>query len=226
MRGLYAIVDVATLVAKGLEPVAFARAVLSARPCALQVRAKDLPTRELLSLLRSIAPLCREQRVPLVANDRVDLAALAGCDYVHLGQEDLPIELARRIAPGLRVGLSTHTLAQLDVAIEARPQYVAYGPVYPTTSKAQPDRCVGVAGLCAAMARASAAKIPLVAIGGITLARAPEVAPFADASAVIAALVPEDGDLGKVAARAKDLQAALARPLPSPEPPALREALA
>src|SRR5580658_10567597 len=140
MRGLYAIVDVATLVARGIEPVAFARALLTARPCALQVRAKDLPTRELLALLRSIAPLCREQRVPLVANDRVDLAALAGCDYVHLGQEDLPIELARRIAPGLRVGLSTHTLAQLDVAIEARPQYVAYGPVYPTTSKAQPDR--------------------------------------------------------------------------------------
>ena len=190
MRGLYAIVDVSTLVARRLDPLEFTRAILSARPAALQVRAKELPTREFLALLRSVAPLCRAAGVPLVANDRVDLAALAGCDYVHLGQEDLPIELVRRIAPALRVGVSTHTPEQLERALEARPTYVAYGPIFPTGSKAQPEACVGVAGLRAAAARATAARIPLVAIGGITLERAREVAPFADGVAVIAALLP------------------------------------
>jgi thiamine-phosphate pyrophosphorylase len=190
MRGLYAIVDVSTLAARRLDPLEFTRAVLSVRPAALQVRAKDLPTREFLTLLRSVAPLCRAAGVPLVANDRVDLAALAGCDYVHLGQEDLPIELVRRIAPNLRVGVSTHTPEQLERALLARPTYVAYGPVYPTGSKAQPDACVGIAGLRAAAFLAAAARIPLVAIGGITVERAREVAPFSDAAAVIAALLP------------------------------------
>jgi thiamine-phosphate pyrophosphorylase len=222
MRGLYAIVDVSMLTARQIDVVTFARAVLEARPCALQVRAKHLPTREFLALLRSVAPLCRAQSVPLVANDRVDLAILTGCEYVHLGQGDLPIEQARRIGPTLRVGLSTHTLEQLDRALAERPAYVAYGPVFPTGSKVQPDPCVGIQGLRAAWARASAARIPLVAIGGITLERAREVAPFASAAAVIAALVPPAqaavvGDaaepaadvLAQVASRARQLQAAL-----------------
>ncbi len=216
MRGLYAIVDVATLAARGIDPTSFARAVLLARPAALQLRAKDVPTRELLTLLRGIGSLCRAQQVPLVANDRVDLAVLAGCDYVHLGQQDLPIELARRISPTLRVGLSTHNPEQLERAIQARPTYIAYGPVYPTASKAEPDPCVGISGLRAAFARACAARIPLVAIGGLTLERAREVAPLASAVAVIAALLPpaRDGQsaievLAQVTARARQLQLAL-----------------
>jgi thiamine-phosphate pyrophosphorylase len=219
MRGLYAIVDVSALRPRHLDALAFTRAVLAARPCAVQVRAKDLPTREFLALLRSIAPLCRVQGVPLVANDRVDLAVLAGCDYVHLGQDDLPIEQAHRIAPTLKVGLSTHTLDQLDVALAARPAYVAYGPVYATASKAQPDPCVGVQGLKAAYARAVAARVPLVAIGGITVERAREVAPFASAVAVIGALVPAaglEGDeaLADVASRADRLRAAFEAGVP------------
>lgn len=211
MHGLYAIVDVGAVCAKNLDPLAFARAVLSAHPAALQVRAKDLSTRELLSLLRRVAPLCREARVPLVANDRVDIAVLAGCDYVHLGQEDLPPPLARRIAPGLRVGVSTHTLDQLDRALEARPDYVAYGPIFPTASKQHPDPVVGVSGLKEAAARAVAAGVPFVAIGGITLEHAEEVARYASTAAVIGALLPQglapvaDVALGEVVARARQL---------------------
>jgi thiamine-phosphate pyrophosphorylase len=216
MRGLYAIVDTKTLRARGIDPVAFAKAVLAARPAALQVRAKDLPPREILTLLRAISPLCREAGVPFIANDRPDLAALAACSIVHVGQSDMSIERVRRIAPGLRIGLSTHTPAELARALDAGPTYVAYGPVFATTSKELPDPVVGLAGLREAATLARRARIPLVAIGGITLERAAEVGAIADAAAVITGLLPPAGAdvsmlavLEGVTARAIELQAAL-----------------
>jgi len=209
MRGLYAIVDVGVLSGTGLEPLTFAKAILSARPAALQLRAKDLSARESLALLRALAPMCRAMHVPLVANDRPDLAALAGCDLVHLGQEDVPVELARRIAPGLGIGISTHTPAQLARALEAQPAYVAYGPVYPTTSKANPDPVVGLSALAEAARAAAVAHIPLVAIGGIDFSNAHEVASSADAAAVIRGLVAGVHDLRQAADRARLLHEAL-----------------
>jgi thiamine-phosphate pyrophosphorylase len=219
MRGLYAIVDTKTLRARGIDPVAFARAVLAARPAALQVRAKDLPPREILTLLRAISPLCREAGVPFITNDRADLAALAACTMVHLGQDDLSIERVRRMAPGLRVGLSTHTPEQLARALDAGPTYVAYGPVFATSSKELPDPVVGLAGLREASVAARRARIPLVAIGGITLERAAEVGAIADAAAVISGLMPPPSSdqsmaavLEGVTSRARELQAVLSAP--------------
>src|SRR5690606_25743782 len=121
-----AIVDTKLLAARGIEPLAYVRAVLEAKPAALQIRAKDLSAREMLGLLRAVRPLCRQARVPLIANDRADLAALAGCETVHIGQDDLPYELVHRIAPQLAVGISTHDSAQLDRALGVRPHYVLY----------------------------------------------------------------------------------------------------
>jgi thiamine-phosphate pyrophosphorylase len=190
MRGLYAIVDIATLGSRQMDPVAFAEAVLAAGPAALQLRAKELTSQETLALLRRLAPMCHAARVPLVANDRPDLALLAGCDMVHVGQTDMPIERARCIAPGLGIGVSTHTPEQLDAALAARPAYVAYGPVFETASKAGADPVVGVEAVFAARARAAAAGIPLVAIGGVTLERARTLAGRVDAVAVIAGLLP------------------------------------
>jgi thiamine-phosphate pyrophosphorylase len=220
MRGLYAIVDTKSLRARGIDPVAFARAVLLARPAALQLRAKDLPPREFLALLRSISPLCREADVPFIANDRADLAALAACGYVHVGQDDLTIERVRGIAPTLRIGLSTHTPEELAIALDKAPAYVAYGPVFETTSKDAPDPVVGLAGLREAFVLARRARVPLVAIGGITLERAADVSPFADAAAVISALIPEaptDAShralLDAITSRARELQAILSVPL-------------
>jgi thiamine-phosphate pyrophosphorylase len=211
MRGLYAIADVATLRARGVDVVAFVHAVLQARPCAVQLRAKDLPAREILALLRAMRTMCQRAGVPLVANDRVDVAALAGCDLVHIGQDDVPYEIVHRIAPTIGVGVSTHDLDQLARALAHRPAYVAYGPVYPTQSKAAPDPVVGLAGLRAAHAIARGAGVPLVAIGGITAERAAEIAQCADAGAVIAALLPSEGpvDLADVTSRARRLNAAL-----------------
>src|SRR5258708_4272400 len=146
MRGLYAIADLETLERRRLDPVRFAEAVLAARPAALQIRDKAGGARRTLALLRAVAPLAARAGVPLFANDRADLALLARCDGVHVGQDDLPVPLARRVAPGLRVGLSTHDAAQVEAALEEGPDYIAVGPIFPTTSKDRPSPVVGLAG--------------------------------------------------------------------------------
>lgn len=212
MQGLYAIVDTKLLAARGTEPLAYAKAVLKVRPAALQVRAKDLPAREILNLLRALGPVCRNAGVPLIANDRADLAALAGCEMVHIGQEDLPYELVHRIAPQLGIGISTHDLEQLGRALASRPSYVAYGPVFETKTKSNPDPVVGLEGLREASRLTRAAGIPLVAIGGINLARAPQIAELADACAVISDLFHERATLDEVTERARAFQDVLLPP--------------
>ncbi|MBX3205770.1 MAG: thiamine phosphate synthase [Labilithrix sp.] len=209
MKGLYAIVDTTLLARRGTDPIEYARALIEARPAALQLRAKELPAREILFMLRALGPMCRQAGVPLVANDRADLAALAGCQAVHIGQEDLPYELVHRIAPQLAVGVSTHSLPQLERALAPRPRYVAYGPVFETSTKVNADPVVGVEGLARASAVARAHGTPLVAIGGITLERVPTIAAHADAFAVIGDLYPEGATLRDVSERACAFQVAL-----------------
>jgi thiamine-phosphate pyrophosphorylase len=200
VRGLYPIIDVEALSARGFDPLAFAECVLSTRPPLLQLRNKTGAARDTLALLRALAPLCRRAGTRLFANDRPDLAVLAGADGVHLGQDDLPPEAARQFAPELGLGLSTHDLPQLERALEANPTYVAFGPIFDTRSKRNPDQVVGLDGLARAAELTRARGVPLVAIGGIELERAPEVARHADLCAVIAALVAPG--LGEVPARA------------------------
>ncbi len=210
MRGLYAIVDVTTLARRGLSVLEVAHAVVRARPAALQLRAKELAPCEILQLLRAIHPICRNSGVPLFANDRPDLAVLSGCEGVHLGQGDLPINVVRRIAPTLRIGVSTHTLAQVESAIADRPDYVAFGPVFDTRSKSDHEDIVGIDGLRAVAARCP---IPVVAIGGVDLERAPDVARATQLGAAIAALLPDIGepdDFVTITRRTLALHAALA----------------
>jgi thiamine-phosphate pyrophosphorylase len=210
MRGLYAIVDVSTLTRLHLSVVDVAGAVVEAHPAALQLRAKDLAPRETLHLLRALHPICRTAGVPLFANDRVDLAALAGCEGVHVGQEDMPIATIRRIAPSLLVGVSTHTLEQVRNALVDRPDYIAFGPIFATNSKSRPDPVVGIETLRAVSA---SCPVPVVAIGGIDLERAPQIGRATHLGAVIAALVPdcEGNDLfAAITERARALQSALA----------------
>lgn len=209
MKGLYAIVDTKLLATRNTDPMAYARALLAVRPAALQLRAKDWPAREILRMLRALGPLCRNAGVPLVANDRADLAALGGCEIVHIGQQDLPYELVHRIAPHLAVGISTHNAEQLERALASKPRYVAYGPVFTTVNKKDADPVVGLEGVRDAATRARAAGIPLVAIGGITLAVARDIAPFVDACAVIGDLFPEGATLADVTERARQLHVAL-----------------
>lgn len=219
MKGLYAIADHGALLARSLDVVSFAAAVLEAGPAALQVRAKDAAPRDVLGLLRALAPMCRRKGVPLVVNDRVDLATLGAADWLHVGQGDATPSQIRGLSKALRFGVSTHDLDQLARALDESPAYVAFGPVFETRSKERPDPVVGLDGLLAASAlvRARTPRVPLVAIGGITLERAASVARLADMGAVIADLLPPR-DLGEVDAldwvkqRARALQAALSGP--------------
>jgi thiamine-phosphate pyrophosphorylase len=109
----------------------------------------------------------------------------------------------------LKLGISTHNLRQLELALDERPDYVAFGPVFTTHSKARPDPVVGTMGLASAAAAAAARGCRLVAIGGITLDNASDVAACGATGAVIGGLLPPDGDLDGVEERALSLHRAL-----------------
>ena len=109
----------------------------------------------------------------MVVNDRADVASMVGAGGVHVGQEDLPAEDARRICgPSRWVGVSTHNLEQFRAAAETSADYIAVGPVFETTTKERPEPAVGLAFLRAVR---PLTRKPVVAIGGITLERAAEV---------------------------------------------------
>jgi thiamine-phosphate pyrophosphorylase len=206
VRGLYAIVDADALGGDSAEVLSFARAVTDARPAAMQLRAKSWCARQTLGVARTMAQHARDCDVPFFLNDRADLALLCGAYGVHVGQQDLTVEQVRRIAPQLRIGVSTHDDTQLTSALEQRPDYVAFGPVFPTRSKRAPDPVVGVDGLARACARARTAHVPVVAIGGIDLARASAVGALGAGGAVIGAL---GTDAAAVTAAARALHVAL-----------------
>lgn len=187
---LYAIVDAGSFAAAP-DPAAaladFARELLAAGVSLLQYRNKqDAPPRQLADAraLRQLAPA----GVRLIMNDRADLALAAGCDGVHLGQDDLSPEAARRIVGNqLWVGVSTHSAAQVREADAAPADYIAIGPVFATASKAHPDPVIGLDGVRAARALT---RKPLVAIGGITRANCASVLDAgADSVAVISDLL-------------------------------------
>ena len=209
MRGLYPIVDLDTLRKRNLAPLTFAAAVLTARPPLLQLRAKHQAPREVLDLLRLLKPLCARSHTLLFANDRPDLALLAGVDGVHVGQDDVPLEAVRRLPGNLRVGVSTHDLQQLEAALVLRPDYVAFGPIFATSSKEGADPTLGLTALERAAALARAANVPLCVIGGLTLSVAGKLAPYALLAAVISDLLADGTDAPTLATRAQAWQAAL-----------------
>jgi len=208
-RGLYAIVDVDATNRAGLAVIEFARAIVEAKPAMLQLRAKSLGARDYLALLEAVAPIARAARVPFIANDRPDLAWLAGCDGVHVGQTDLPVEAVRRFRRELVVGISTHNRAQMTNAFESYPSYVAVGPIYETASKLGAESSVGLELLREAQQIGNRTQIPVVAIGGITLERAKQLRNWAEYAAVIAALIPKDGRLPTATRLAEEFHATL-----------------
>ncbi len=143
----------------------------------LQVRIKPasgaVDIGELVRIARMARRICDDTGTALIVNDRIDVALAVDADGVHLGQTDLPIEDARRIAPELWIGVSTHDLAQVRAACEAGADYLGFGPVFATTTKRNPDPVQGLDGLRAAVA--AAAGRPVVASGGLTAAQAGDV---------------------------------------------------
>ena len=168
MIGVYAIIDPAACL--GRDPCVIAAAALRGGCTRLQLRAKGMPDRALLGLAQALATACRDASTPFVITVRVDLALLSGAAEVHLGQDDLPVVSARAVTPGLRVGRSTHDLAQVRAARAEGADRIAFGPVFPTRSKIDPEPVVGLEALAQAIELAG--PTPVVAIGGIDLARA------------------------------------------------------
>ncbi len=190
---LYAIIDAAQ--AAGRDGARIAEALLGAGVTLIQYRDKTASSRQLYDRARQLRRALPAGRARLIINDRADVALAAGADGVHVGQQDLPVELARRvIGAGQWVGCSTHNLGQVRAADASSCDYIAFGPIFPTASKHRPDPAVGIDGL--REARQATGK-PLVAIGGITLENCrPVIEAGANAVAVISHLL-EASDIGQ-----------------------------
>lgn len=130
----------------------------------LQLREKHLPDNELIKIGKEIRNITRHTATNFVVNDRPDIAAICDADYLHLGQDDISIEDARKVVGDMKIGLSTHSIEQAKEALQHNPAYIGFGPVFPTITKAIPDPPVGTGQLIQVLAFAN---VPVIAIGGI-----------------------------------------------------------
>jgi thiamine-phosphate pyrophosphorylase len=155
----------------------------------IQLREKHLSPRDFLAEAEAAFRTARANGARLIVNDRLDLALALGADGVHLGQTDLPPIAARRLlGEDAIIGYSTHSLSQAEAAALMPVDYIAIGPIFPTSSKANPEEVVGLEAL--QRVRDATGSIPLVAIGGITEANASGVLQAgADAVAMISTLL-------------------------------------
>lgn len=187
---LCAICDAEACVRAGWTAVDFAAACLDGGACFLQVRAKRLPAGPFLDLVDAIVRAGRVYGAAVIVNDRVDVARLAEAAGVHVGQDDLPPRAARdQLGRDAIIGASTHTEAQVRAALDEPLEYLAVGPVFGTATKETGYDAVGLS-LVSRVRRIFPPRTPLVAIGGITIDRAPAViAAGASAVAVISDLL-------------------------------------
>jgi len=183
---LYAIIDAAKF-SDSQQLYGFSREIISAGATVIQYRSKQGSARELLSHARQLRVIARNS-AKLIMNDRADLCLASGLDGVHLGQDDLSVEGARKVVSNGRwIGISTHNVEQAVAADSTPADYIAIGPIFATQSKERPDPMIGLQGLKKIRA---ATRKPLVAIGGITLANCRSVIDAgADSVAVISGLL-------------------------------------
>jgi thiamine-phosphate pyrophosphorylase len=164
----------------------------------LQYRAKDVPALNMLNVSRTLASLLVPRGGSFIVNDRPDIAILAEATGVHVGQEDLGVGPARELVGKEKlVGVSTHNLEQFQAAAETSADYIAVGPVFATSSKANPDPVVGAEFVRRVR---DLSEKPIVAIGGITLENAASVIKAgADCVAVISDILraPDRGQRAK-----------------------------
>jgi thiamine-phosphate pyrophosphorylase len=157
----------------------------------VQVRERQLPDRELLRVLEEAREVTKRLGVPLVVNDRPDLAVLCGADFVHVGQDDLPVDAARRF--GVGVGLSTHAPREIDAA-EA--DYIGVGPVYATPTK----EGRAAVGFDLVRYAAERARVPWFAIGGIDASNVQDVVASGATRVAVVRAIGEASDPERAAA--------------------------
>ncbi len=155
----------------------------------IQLREKTKRSKEFAAAAAEAITAALEFETVIIINDRVDVAMLVGADGVHLGQDDIPPEAARRLLGDRAIiGYSTHTLDQVKVAVKLPIDYLAFGPIFPTRTKADTESVVGLEGI--GWVREIAGDLPVVAIGGIgKLELASVLEAGADSAAVISAVL-------------------------------------
>lgn len=200
-RGLYALIDDA--VRPERTCIEKARAAIAGGAPVLQLRLETTADRPALDVIRASVALARPRGVLVVVNDRVDLALAGGADGVHLGADDLPVDVARRLlGPGALIGATTRSLADIEQARALGADHVGLGPIFTTSTKDVAHAPLGLDGF-AAIARAS--PLPVVGIAGVTLET---IGAVARAGATCAAVA---GDLLRaedIVSRARDLHRA------------------
>lgn len=187
--------------ARGRDLLTVMEAALAGGATTIQLREKNLTGRELVEAGRALKELAHRYGATFIVNDRVDIALAVDADGVHLGQDDLPVTLARQImGPDKIIGLSTHSWEQALAASKLPVNYIGVGPVFPTNSKPDAEKPVGLE-LVQRVSRELS--IPFVAIGGINASNIREVvAAGARNVAVISAVVAAED----IAAAARDLR--------------------
>ncbi|OJH33740.1 thiamine phosphate synthase [Cystobacter ferrugineus] len=198
------------LLSRGRELVDVVLAAVRGGATLVQLRDKDAPARETLALGRALLERLRPLGVPLIVNDRVDLALALGADGVHVGQGDLPPEVARRLlGPDALVGLSITGAEDLPTLDPAVVDYAGVGPIFPTGSKPDATPALGLEEL-GRLRRLL--PVPVVAIGGISAANAAAViAAGADGVSVVSAICSADDCEVAASALARAVQEGRAR---------------
>lgn len=189
---LYVITD--AKLSRGRSHLEVARAAIEGGVSIIQFREKEMTTRELVETARRLKELANENSVPFIVNDRLDVALAVEANGVHVGQDDMPAALARRLMGRKIVGVSATTVEEALRAQADGADYLGVGPIYPTGTKPDAVTPIGLEGLARIV---QAVEIPVVAIGGISEENAAEViACGAEGVAVISAVVSAPGIAG------------------------------
>lgn len=192
---LYVVCDADVCAQHGWSIPDFAAACCDGGATLIQLRAKHLGSRDFLAAVDAVVARASAYGATIVINDRADLARLSGAHGVHVGQDDLmPAHVRMVVGAEAVVGLSTHTVTQIDAACLEPVDYVAIGPVFGTRTKDTGYEAVGLDLVREAARRANAAQRPVVAIGGITLDRAADVIVAGAASVAVITDILVDGD--------------------------------
>ncbi len=179
------------------------RAALEGGVTAIQLRAKGWTDLQLLDAALALGPLCRDANALFVVNDRLDIALASGADGVHLGVDDLPVTVARRLlGPDAVIGYSPEGDADRLDAEAAGADYLGVGPVYGTGTKPDAGAAIGLAGLQRIVA---ATPLPVIGIGGITIEQAPDVVETGAVGVAVVGAVFMAGDPTAAARRLREV---------------------
>jgi thiamine-phosphate pyrophosphorylase len=198
---LYGIVDLGYVSVGALKQTA--RALCEGGVDVLQLRAKKHSASDILSMAREIRPLCAEFGIPFIVNDYPEIAHAVGADGVHIGQDDGSLAAVRKIVGGqMVVGRSTHSLAQARAAWDEGFDYLGFGPLFPTPTKAgRPG--IGLSTV-AVMQQEIGPHLPVFCIGGITFQTIDEVLAAGARRVVMVSALLQSADVREATARAKE----------------------